>query len=490
MTESDRLTPSLLEPQSRGGDIAEGGFSFQDHIILARIPHWLAQDGFTAMLRENIGDVEAKFFVPEQGFVTELLEVKVHSLQPSHFWKEIKRFKEIDTGRPNTYMGSPNTYRMFILVATGISKDLEPLVNGLRRVRNPNDFYEHNSLVYANSLKDYIQLVKKSGGTEEDAKFLLKKVEIEVDWSTAKLQGEALFKQSFTDYFQEYNDLSIKTLDNIYNNLGIFLRQKRNETITRKDLENKLREKIPSNQLPDLRSILIYTATYNADNPTHPGLRFDWADFSGGETRAIAQTEAWNGLVINLQKTRNWIENHRNTKRIKLLGNRRLSPCLALGSVFSAVRGYAIEMEYRSQIWATDSHATNETPAYPWINQTTGDMGDRLVVIISLLRDIRSDVEKNLAKYELEGMPQLYIHGHQPIISAEHTNVATKGIKDLIVENLRCTGSKEIHLFFAGPAFLAMFLGHRLDATAPVICYSWIGNEQYTRTCRLFSGLN
>jgi hypothetical protein len=67
--------------------------------------------------------------------------------------------------------------------------------------------------------------------------------------------------------------------------------------------------------------------------------------------------------------------------------------------------------------------------------------------------------------------------------------VATKGIKDLIVENLQCTGSKEIHLFF-GPAPLAMFLGHRLDATAPVICYGWIGNEQYTRSCRLFSGPN
>ena len=482
MTESDHLTPSLLEPQSRGGDIAEGGFSFQDHIILARIPHWLAQDGFTAMLRENIGDVEAKFFVPEQGFVAELLEVKVYSLQPSHFWKEIKRFKEIDTG-------SPNTYRVFILVSTGISKDLEPLVNGLRRVRNPNDFYEQNSLVYANSLNDYIQLVKKSGGSEEDANFLLKKVEIEFDWSAAKLQGEALFKQSFTECLQEYNDLSIKTLDNIYNNLGIFLRQKRNEIITRKDLENKLREKIPSNQLPDLRSILIYTATDNAENPTHPGLRFDWAEFYGGETRQIAQTETWNELVIKLQKTRNWIENHRNTKRIKLLGNRRLPACLALGSVFSAVRGYAIEMEYRSQIWATDSHATSETPAYPWINQTTGDMGDRLVVIISILRDIRSNVEKNLAKYELEGMPQLHIHGHEPIISPEHTNVATKGIKDLIIENLRCTGSKEIHLFVAGPAPLALFLGHRLDATAPVICYGW-SNEQYTRTCRLFSGLN
>jgi len=482
MTESDRLTPSLLEPQSCGGDTAQGGFSFQDHIILARIPYWLAQDGFTAILQEGIGDVEAKFFVPDRGFVIELLEVKVRTLQPSLFWKEIKRFKEIDAG-------SPNTYRLFILVSTGVSTELEPLVNGLRRVRKPKNFYEEYSLVYANSIDGYIQLVKNKGGTEQDAKFLLEKVEIEVDWSQAKVQGEALFKQSFTDELQEYNDLSLTMLDNIYNHLGIFLRQKRNETITRKDLENKLREKIPSERLPELRSILIYTAD-NADSPTHPGLHFDWTDFSGGETRAIAKTEAWDGLVINLHKTRNWIENYRNTKRIKLLGIRRLSACLAFGSVFSAVRGYAIEMEDRNHIWATDSYATRETPAYPWSARTTGNMGDRLVVIIDILRDIRFCVEKNLAKYELEGMPQLHIHGQQPIISPEHTNVAVRGIKNLIIENLKCTGSQEIHLFFAGPASLAMFLGHRLDATAPVICYGWIGNEQYTRTCRLFSGLN
>ncbi len=68
MPKHDRLTPSLLEPQSCGGDIAKTGFSFQDHYILAQIPVWLAQEGFTAMVQEGIGDVEIKFFTPNQGF--------------------------------------------------------------------------------------------------------------------------------------------------------------------------------------------------------------------------------------------------------------------------------------------------------------------------------------------------------------------------------------------------------------------------------------
>jgi hypothetical protein len=49
-------------------------------------------------------------------------------------------------------------------------------------------------------------------------------------------------------------------------------------------------------------------------------------------------------------------------------------------------------------------------------------------------------------------------------------------------------GSKQVHLFFAGPAFLALFLGHRLNATAPIQCYERVSTGQYVPTCRLFSG--
>ena len=62
----NRKISSLLAPQATGGDIAEGGFQYQANLITARIPNWLAQDGFTEMIRESLGDVEAKFFAPRQ----------------------------------------------------------------------------------------------------------------------------------------------------------------------------------------------------------------------------------------------------------------------------------------------------------------------------------------------------------------------------------------------------------------------------------------
>ena len=480
MTEGDRLTPSLLEPQSRGGDIAESGFSFQDHIILARIPTWLAQEGFTAMVKEGIGDVEAKFFLPGHGFIKELLEVKDHQLLPSEFWSEIKRFQEIDAG-------SPNTYRRFTLIATGASKELQPLVNGLHQIRGSHDFYEEQDAVKNNSIQDFIELVESKERIKQDALFLLKKVMVETDWNMVKPHGEAVFKQSLTDQLEEYGDLSVRTLDDIYNHLGTFVRQQRNQTISRKELEKKLGEKIPLRQQPPTRPILIYTATSPADNPTHPGLRFDWTAFSGGETRAIAPPEQWDQLVIDLQDTRTWIENYRNTKRIKLLGNRRISACLALGSVFSAVRGYAIEMEYRDEIWATNAHPTSETPAYSLTHRILGEKGDGLVVSISICRNIVNDVQANLEKFGLPNAPLLDIQGEQPITSPEQANIAVRNIKSLIVQNLLSTGGRIIHLFYAGPAHVALFLGHRLDATAPVICYGWTGANQYSQTCQLLS---
>ncbi|WP_414569412.1 SAVED domain-containing protein [Nostoc sp. CCY 9925] len=481
-TKAPHLTPSLLEPQSRGGDIAESGFSFQDQVILVRIPIWLAQEGFTAMVKEASGDVESKFFVPGFSFIKDLIEVKDHILQPTEFWHEIKRFKQID-------IGSPKTYRRFTLIGAGASKDLHPLLNGLKRVQGSQDFYDEHDAVRNNSIQEYIRLVEEKGGTQEEALFLLEKVTVETDWNTAKSHGEAIFKQTLIDYLEEYGDLSGRILDDIYNNLSTFIRKSINRPISRKELETKLQEKIPINQKPPLRSISIYTATTPEDNPLHPGLRFDWQCFSGGEMRVMPTPEQWDKLLIDLQNTRIWIENYRNTKRILLLGNRRLSACLAIGSFFSAVRGYVIEMDYRGENWATDSHPNTETPPYPLTSNLIEGEGKSLVVSISIHCNNLIDVQHNLAKFGLSDAPLLEIQGEQPITSVDQANWIIGNLKRQLVWHLQSTNCQEIHLFLTSPAYLALFLGHRLDATAPIICYGWGENRQYYQTCRLFANI-
>ncbi|MDP9353383.1 MAG: hypothetical protein M3P51_17825 [Chloroflexota bacterium] len=38
-------------------------------------------------------------------------------------------------------------------------------------------------------------------------------------------------------------------------------------------------------------------------------------------------------------------------------------------------------------------------------------------------------------------------------------------------------------MYYAGPGVLAVFLGHRLNATAPVQCYERVGTDQHVPTC-------
>lgn len=104
---------SLLDDEARGGDIALGGFTFQDGVTLAKIPRWLQQSGMTSLIREALGDTEVSFFVPGVGFRREFLEAKNHSVAPAEFWKEIDRFLVMDSG-------APGSFQWFTLACTGL----------------------------------------------------------------------------------------------------------------------------------------------------------------------------------------------------------------------------------------------------------------------------------------------------------------------------------------------------------------------------------
>ncbi|MEI7027542.1 hypothetical protein [Paenibacillus sp. y28] len=125
--------PSLLEPQSQGGDTADSGFEFQNNMILCKLPFWLSFEGFDSIIREATADFEVKFFAPSDGIYREAVEAKNHRITPGEFWGEISRFMELDEG-------SPGTYSKFTLCCSEISDELKPLISGLRRVREPQSF--------------------------------------------------------------------------------------------------------------------------------------------------------------------------------------------------------------------------------------------------------------------------------------------------------------------------------------------------------------
>ncbi|MCE7981867.1 MAG: SAVED domain-containing protein [Caldilinea sp. CFX5] len=474
--------PSLLEDASRGGDTNEGGIAFQASVALAYIPKWLAMEGFTSIVREGIFDLEGKFYVPGHSFVMEAIEVKDHQISPTEFWQEIDRFKEVDKG-------SPGSYQWFTLASAGLSRELHILRNGLRRVRDPYGFYHDFSAIFDNSYREYVERVKRSNRSEEDAEFLYNRVLLVDDLSVNRNHGKAIFKEALLQHLPYHQNLPDRIIENIHAHLDILVRSRRNQELSRKELESKLKECLPPNFPMPVQSIHVFTSTKKAElDENNRSLYFDWELFFGGEVRQYPEPQIWNQqLVGELRKAMNWILIHRNSRRILLNGNRRLSAALATGYVFSAVSGFSIDMNYRNEIWNTDAHPNNETPPYQLHidGLYKGVTGEHLVVSIGILRDIVKDVETDMIKHGLQGMPVLHIKGNSPILSPMQTNLIVREIKNSIAEALSCCKSRQVDLFIAGPAYLALFLGHRLNATTLIQCYEQAGGGGYVPTCHL-----
>lgn len=470
-------TPSLLEPESRGGENAGRGFDFQDHFLVSQLPCWLEQEGFICLLREAIGDIEVRMFTPGYDESIEIIEVKNYRLTPAVFWAEVDRFYSIDRG-------SPDTFRWFRLVAPDVSSEIAPLMNGLRRLQSPYGFYPENSGVIQNSLDSFTQLVTAASKPSEYADFLFSRVLIDIGHGTGQEHGEALFRQNLGECLPEYQHLPYHVVSSLYTAL-LRLVSPRNTPVTRKEMEQVIRASIPADQLRPFSPIRLHTA-YQSNETKGKALVLDWSEFFGGSTRTYPDVEKWNAEVVGqLNDIKEFILNHRNTRHVYVTGSRRLSAAIALGTVFSATGGFVVTFEHRDgMLWNTNDHARSDDTISLDIKPPQGQ-GEGLIVCIGIPNDIRQSVENYAKKGGISRFPVLSVTSPRPIENARQANSIVAQLKSVILQSLSHTQSTQIHLFCAVPSFLALLLGHRLNATASVQCYEFVSQDMYVPTCVL-----
>lgn len=476
MDSEKKGSPSLLDPEARGGDTAEGGFAFQENMLVARVPAWLRREGFSEMVREAMGDAEAKFFVPGHGEVREFMEYKDHQVAPAEFWKEIGRFQELDGG-------ALGAYQSFVLACAGVSRDVQPVAEVLRRVRDPDSFYEGAEEIRASSFDAFVQTVERAGHGRSQARFLFSKVHLETAAPDAERLAREVFGGSLKEQFPDTSRLSGDEVDRAFERLRSLVKARKNQPISRAELEEALWDGLPAEIRADRRPVRIVTATDAVDPCSAPELVFDWQEFFGGGERAYPAPEAWKRMRAELDATRDWIVAARRPRRISLGGSRRLSGSLCIGSALPAVSGFALEMDYRGDVWRTDEYGG---PPYPWEIERLGGGGcEELAVAIGVLKNIREDVTRFL---ENEGrVPQLrlVLRGSEPLAGPAAANSAVATAKDAISGEMSAAGARVLHLFIGAPAPFALFLGHRLNAIGEVQCYEWVGSGTYAPACRM-----
>jgi hypothetical protein len=475
MTENNIPKPSLLEPESIGGDIAEGGFEFQRNIILNKIPHWLSYEGFSSLIWEAMGDIEAQFFIPGVGMVIEAIEAKNHSVTPSEFWSEIERFKTMDKG-------SPGTYRWFTLSCTGVSSTINPLINGLKRIRNPYPFYDTSSGIFQNSYDAYKNIVLGMGKDEETAEFIFNKVLIENTWGSLNAQSEGMFADSLSKNFPVFDDLPRKKTNIVYSSLIDLLVSRRNKPVTRKELEGKL-SNVFDNPSDFLKPTSIETKI-DSDELGGKEITFQWETFFGGQNREYPPKEKWQGQMIKeLYETKKWIEGNRNNRDILLKGNRRNSTAMAIGHTFSVVSGFNIAMEHRGDLWETNQHPTLNTPDYPIIINLNTRNSKKLIVVVAIMKEnMKEEVLSFLKESGETNNSVLEILSSMPIVSSDQANKLVNKIKEEIKNTSAKIGAEEIDFFYAGPSHFSLFLGHRWNAMPKTQCYEWVSTAKYVQS--------
>ncbi len=478
---SDKDLTTLLDPQARGGDIAGQGFRFQNELIVGQIPGWLARDSFVDMIREGLGDAEARFFSPYIGLGREFVEYKNHDLTPSEFWPEIDRFRELEQSYPGAYF-------QFMLICTGVSTTLEPLVNALSRVREALPFYDDVTSIRDASYSDFLDIVAKHNKTAELAAFIFSKVHIDSSPPKTVAGGLERFRHHLEDYFPIFRDLSARSAREVYDTLVELLGSRSGIPIKRAEIEEAIWHAEPASR-PTRNVIHIRTESKAAvnDSQAYLDIRLDLARFSGGNAREYPAPTEWDrGLIQPLERIRDWIDGMGRPRRVEVSGHRRLSSSVAIGAVFNAVAGFTVDLRFNDgELWATSDHARVDTPDYEWvIDEPDGIPAPGLAVALGVIRDPLPSVQQYVDSVGLN-IPVLALRGAAALQSAPHVNLAVQKAKEIIVRATDRLGTKRIHLFLAAPAAFALFFGHRLNTTGSVQCYEWMSSGSYSPTCLL-----
>lgn len=124
---------------------------------------------------------------------------------------------------------------------------------------------------------------------------------------------------------------------------------------------------------------------------------------------------------------------------------------MALGSVFSAVSGFSINIEGRgNSIWVTDAHPNDQTPGCDFkVDFEDGDC-EQLIVTIGITRDsIANEVTAYLEGGKQSEFAKQHLYTGSPITSSEQANLVVNKLKKEIKSAVIKTGAGKVYLFYA-----------------------------------------
>lgn len=467
------MTAPLFEAQSTGGVTARSGFEYQDAYLLQHIPLYLSQGAFSHAVSELVGDIEVRYHRPAGGTYCVTYEAKGYQLSEKDLWSEIDRFAELHGKAKDEYV-------QFVLVCTDFLNKLDALLNKLERLRGPGASLNTDSAFRASAEADVLDTLVKLGRSREIAEFVLARVSF-IKYSASDVNGG--FVGMLTNHLPTVADMKGREQVAFQAACKQLVDGSTKRVVTRAALEVALVQSAPS-------VAMAWTAT-----PTNVGLvagpvqgieelALDVAAFNG-DGRGALGTAAWHDLQHRLVSLGAFVKSSRSRQAIKVSAKQRMSLACLVGFVFSATRGFTLQMEHNNgQSHDTTNHDRAASAFFTESGIAAQQGGLDGVVAISCPTSGREDVLAATFAAPLDGAPKLFLESAMPIGDSVALNTAVADAKGALVAFRGTHQLARIHLFVKAPSFFAMTLGHRLNGVGEVMLYDWICGS-YKPTAKL-----
>ena len=229
-------------------------------------------------------------------------------------------------------------------------------------------------------------------------------------------------------------------------------------------------------------SILLIQAVAHDPAPEDADEVLDWVDrFEGNSPktrRRVIGDGAYQQMASELYDAAKRLIAS-GASRVVVRGAMRLPSWFAAGEALSEVTGVVVTCGQHGQQWSSDQGGGRVEIASDIIAEP--DAGAALAVAVGFAADLGPDV---VAFVESSGLPVKAIlevsHAAGDRISDAEESVGTAtAIKQVVRAALRERGCREVHLFLAAPAALALHLGHQWNRVAPTTVWEDLGLDGY-----------
>lgn len=227
--------------------------------------------------------------------------------------------------------------------------------------------------------------------------------------------------------------------------------------------------------------LLIHTITDDPD-PQDADEVLDWVHHFEGESpktrRRAVSDDAYPHMAQELRDAAGRIIAS-GASRVVVRGPMRLPSWFAAGEALPEVRGLVVTCGQRGQQWSSDDGDDAVKIAASIIAEP--EAGETLAVAVGFAADLSPDV---VAFIESSGLPvkavlQLSHASGGRIADAREAVGTATAIKQAVRAALREHGCREVNLFIAAPAALALHLGHQWNRMAPTTVWEDLGIDGY-----------